>query len=88
LQLIIIIIIIIIIIKTYWGVELKLSLFTPRVIAPGTHWVEGCPRVGLDAVEKRKILAPSRDLNACHPVRIVSLYRMRYPDSYILNESV
>jgi hypothetical protein len=32
--------------------------FTPREIAPGTHWIGGWvePRAGLDDVEKRKFL--------------------------------
>jgi hypothetical protein len=56
--------------------------FTPGERAPGTHWIGGWvgPRVGLDAVEKRKILHswesnPGRA--ACSP----SLYRLSYPNS-------
>jgi hypothetical protein len=35
-----------------------LAAFIPRERAPSTHWIGGWvgPRVGLDAVEKRKIL--------------------------------
>jgi hypothetical protein len=38
--------------------------FTPRERAPGTHWIGGWvgPRADLDAVVKRKIPSPCRDL--------------------------
>jgi hypothetical protein len=38
------------------------------------------PRVGLDAVENRKILH-CREANPGHPARSPSLYRLSYPDS-------
>jgi hypothetical protein len=38
------------------------------------------PRVGLDAVEKRKILQ-CRESNPGHPACSPSLYRLSYPDS-------
>jgi hypothetical protein len=36
----------------------KFGRFNPREIAPSTHWIWGCvsPTVGMDAMEKRKIL--------------------------------
>jgi hypothetical protein len=42
--------------------------FTPREGDSGTNWIGGWvgPRAGLDAVAKRKILNPSRDLE--HPI--------------------
>jgi hypothetical protein len=43
--------------------------FIPRERAPGTRWIGGWmgPRVGLDAVVKRKIPTPCRDSNPHHP---------------------
>jgi hypothetical protein len=39
--------------------------FTPREEAPGSHWIGGWvgPRAGLDAVVKRKIPSPCRELD-------------------------
>jgi hypothetical protein len=41
------------------------SHFTPREIAPGTHWIGGWvgPRSGLDMVSQRKIPSPHQELN-------------------------
>jgi hypothetical protein len=43
----------------------RLGRFTLREIVPGTHWIGGWVglRVGLDAVVKRKIPSPCRDVN-------------------------
>jgi hypothetical protein len=47
--------------------------FTPRVKAAGTHWIGGwvVPRVGLDAVVRRKRIpsSPFRNLNPGRPKR-------------------
>jgi hypothetical protein len=59
--------------RTEWSAS-RLGRFTPWEIAPGTHligWVG--PRVGLDVLEKRKILI-CRKSNPGRPAR-------RYPDS-------
>jgi len=42
---------------------------TPREKAPGTHWIGGWvgPRAVLDAVVKRKIPSPRRELNPITP---------------------
>jgi hypothetical protein len=47
-----------------WSVS-RPGRFTPRERAPGTHWIGGRvgPRVGLDAVVKRKISSPYRNSN-------------------------
>jgi hypothetical protein len=47
--------------------------FTPGERAPGTHWIGGWvgPRVGLEAVEKRKFLPlPEIETGAVQPVAI------------------
>jgi hypothetical protein len=54
--------------------------FTPREIAPGSHWIEGWvgPRTGLD-VEKRKLLTlPGLEFRPPRPYS-QSLYRLHYP---------
>jgi hypothetical protein len=63
----------------------------PGEKAPGNHWVVGWvgPRAGLDDVEKRKFLTlrglEIRSLG--RPARSQSLYRLRYPDSFIMTPS-
>jgi hypothetical protein len=54
----------------------------PRKYPPVTHWIGGWvdPRVGLDAVEKRKLLQ-CRESNPGRPARNPSLYRLSYPNS-------
>jgi len=59
--------------------------FTPlplylRGKSPGTHWIGGYmgPRAGLDAVEKRKIPNPRRELKPRTP--IVQPVTNRYTD--------
>jgi hypothetical protein len=49
--------------------------FTPREIAPGTHWIGGWvgTRAGLDTEVNRKILSPCRDSNSDHPARSKAL---------------
>jgi hypothetical protein len=44
--------------------------FTPREKAPGTHWIGDWvgPRAVLDAVVKRKIPSPCRELNPRTPI--------------------
>jgi hypothetical protein len=44
--------------------------FTPRETAPDTHWIGGWvdPRAVLDAVVKRKIPSPHRELNPRSPI--------------------
>jgi hypothetical protein len=62
--------------------------FTPGERAPGTHLIGGWvgPRAGLGEVEKRKILPLSelelRPLD--HLARSQSLYRLRYPGSFVI----
>jgi hypothetical protein len=55
------------------------SPFTPRKRAPRTLSVGGCVgcRVGLDAVQKRKISWLCQELNPGRPARSSSLYRLR-----------
>jgi hypothetical protein len=54
--------------------------FTPRKRAPGTHWIGGWvgPKVGPDAVVKRKIPSPRRESNPKIP--IVQPVSQRYTD--------
>jgi hypothetical protein len=54
--------------------------FTPRVRAPGAHWIGGWlgPRAVLDAVVKRKIPSPRRESNPRIP--IVQPIAQRYTD--------
>jgi hypothetical protein len=56
------------------------SRFTPRESAPGTHWIGGWvgPRAILDAVVKRKIPSPLRELNL--RTLIVQSVAQRYTD--------
>jgi hypothetical protein len=60
-------------------------LFTTRERAPGTHWIGGWvdPIVGLNDVEKRKLLTlPRLELRPLvRSVRSQSLYRLRHPGS-------
>jgi hypothetical protein len=62
----------------------------PRKELPGTHWIGGWvgSRVGLDDVEKRKILTlPGFELRPLGlPARSQSLYRLSYPSpsSYVI----
>jgi hypothetical protein len=53
------------------------SRFIPGERARGTHWIGGCmgPRVGLDAVEERRILH-CWELNPCRPARSPSVCRL------------
>jgi hypothetical protein len=55
--------------------------FTPVPLYPCTHWIGGWmgPRVGLDHVEKRKILH-CWEPNPGRRARISSLYRLSHPD--------
>jgi hypothetical protein len=64
-----------------WVVSFTPLLLYLRGRAPGTDWIGGWIDriVGLDAVEKRKILH-CRALNPVRPARSLSLYRLRYPD--------
>jgi hypothetical protein len=55
----------------------------PAALPPGTHWIGGWvgPRAGLEDVEKRKLFTlPGLGL----PDRSQSLYRLRYPSSYLV----
>jgi hypothetical protein len=54
--------------------------FTPREIAPGTHWIGGWvgPRAVLDMVVKRKILSPHWESNP--RTLIVQPIAQRYTD--------
>jgi hypothetical protein len=54
--------------------------FTPRIGAPGTHWIRGWvgPRAVLDAVMKRKISSLPRESNPRTP--IVQLVASHYTD--------
>jgi hypothetical protein len=76
---------------TYGGVEVtappflisalhgdECSASRPGRVTPSTHWTGGYVslRVGLHAVEQRKISSP------CHPARSPSLYRLSYPGFY------
>jgi hypothetical protein len=50
--------------------------FTPKKISPSTPWIGGWvgPRVGLDAVVKRKFSAPAGTRIPDHPARSPALY--------------
>jgi hypothetical protein len=66
--------------------------FTPGEKAPDTHWTGGWvdPRPGLDDVEMRKFLTlPGLELQLLgRPARSQSIYRQRYPGSFInMNKS-
>jgi hypothetical protein len=52
------------------GMEVSGQLHVPAALPPVPHWIGGWvgPRVGLDAVEKRKIL-PYRESNPGRPAR-------------------
>jgi hypothetical protein len=56
----------------------------PGESAPGTHWIGGQvgPRVGLGAVNEIKFLH-CRESNPGRPAHSPSLYRLRYPASYV-----
>jgi hypothetical protein len=62
--------------------------FTPGERAPGIHWMGRWvgPRAGLGDVEKRKFFTlPGLELGPLgRPARSQSLYRLRYPGSWIL----
>jgi len=55
----------------------------PRERAPGTHWIGGLvgTRAGLDAVAKRKNLAPAWNLTLIVQQVTWSLHRLSYPGS-------
>jgi hypothetical protein len=61
-----------------WSVPLP-GHFTPEEVAPDTLWRRGWvgPRVGLDVVDKRKILHPPES-NPDHLANSPSLYRLSY----------
>jgi hypothetical protein len=65
----------------------RLGCFITGEKAPGNHRIGGwvCPRTGLDNMEKRKVLSLQglklRPLG--RPARSQSLYRLRYPGSYL-----
>jgi hypothetical protein len=71
-----------------WSFQARAAL-PPWERFPGTHWIGGWvgPRVGLDDVEKRKLLTLTgfelRPLG--RPTRNQSLYRLPYPGSYLGN---
>jgi hypothetical protein len=60
---------------------------TPGERFLGTHWIGGwvVPRAGLDDVEKKKLLTlPGQELRPLgRPAHSQSLYRLRYPSSYL-----
>jgi hypothetical protein len=63
---------------------------TPRPLYPGernpgTHWIGGWvgSKVGLDAVEKRKISYPCRESNPGRPSHGSSVYRLSCPGSIL-----
>jgi hypothetical protein len=63
-----------------WVISFTPLLLYPRGKSPGTHWIGGCvdPRVGLDAVEKRRFLIlPGPELRPLgRPARSQSLSRL------------
>jgi hypothetical protein len=69
-----------------WSTSRPGSL-TPWERAPGIHWIGGYVslRTGLDDVEKIKILPlPGLELRTLgRPARSQSLYRLRYPGSWV-----
>jgi hypothetical protein len=70
---------------TRWRLASRSFRFTHGERAPGTHWIGGWvgPRIGLDAVVKRKILYCRRS-NHGRPARRPSLYRVRYSVSSLI----
>jgi hypothetical protein len=75
--------------STLDGGELSASIpdrFTPRERAPGTHCIGGCvgPRVGLDAVVKRKIPSLCRHSNPQSSISYSSAIPLSYPRSRTL----
>jgi hypothetical protein len=62
------------------------AITPPEEKATVTQWIGGWvgPRVGLDAVERRKILH-YRELNPGHPASKPSVYRLSYPNSKTLS---
>jgi hypothetical protein len=70
-----------------WVVSFRPFRFTPGEKAPGTHCIGGWvdPRAGLDDMEKWKFLTlPGLELR---PLGRQSLYRLRYPGSYLPRET-
>jgi hypothetical protein len=68
-------------ISALYGGELSASRpgrFTPGEGALGNHWIGGWvdPRAGLDALEKRKISYPCRELYPSRRAGSLSLYRL------------
>jgi hypothetical protein len=64
----------------YSSTDLDLSA---RFTVPGAHWMGGWvrPRTGVDAVEKREISCPCRELNPYRPTRSPSLNQLNYSGS-------
>jgi hypothetical protein len=75
-----------------WVVSFMPRPLYPQEKAPGTHWIGGWvkPRAGLDEMEKRKFLTllglELRPLG--RPARSESLYRLRYPGSYKIQQYI
>jgi hypothetical protein len=71
-----------------WPVSRPCRL-TPGERTPGSHWRGGSvgPRAGLDDVERRKLLTlPGLELQPLgRPARSQTLYKLRYPDSPMLD---
>jgi hypothetical protein len=73
---------------TRWGWVVSFTPrphFTPGERTPGIHCTGGwvCPRAGLDAEARRKILCPCRGSNPSRPVRSQTLYWLSYPGYYV-----
>jgi hypothetical protein len=65
--------------------EVSGQLHAPGRFTPGTHWIVGWvgSRVGLDAVEYRKISCRCQESNIGRPDSSSSPYRLDYPGSVV-----
>jgi hypothetical protein len=67
-----------------WVVSFTPGCFTPSKRTPGTHWIGGWvgSRASLDAVVKRKIPDPYRDLIPDHPALSPSVFGLEKVDQW------
>jgi hypothetical protein len=71
--------------RSRWVISFLLKLHYSEEWALSTHWIEVWvgPRGSLEAVEYTNISCPYREYNPSCPASNPSLYRLRYPVSFI-----